>query len=68
MYNNLNWQKIALNRITNDTKELAASYNEVFNATTSLELKQFLNEITPDLIAIQLKLQDKLRTLTSAKA
>jgi hypothetical protein len=61
MLHNDNWQAIALRRIFSDTLELTKSYNEFFNCTTDQDLKNFLNEITPDLVAVQMKLQDKLR-------
>lgn len=63
-----NWQAKALHRILSDTQELAKSYNELFNHSTDPQLKNFLNDLTPELIAIQMKLQDRLREQITAPA
>lgn len=54
---------LVLRCILRDIRELTTAYNDVFNKCDSQDLKHFLNDLTPDLIAAQMKVQDKLRIL-----
>jgi len=56
-------EETALNRLIHETHLLSQEFVTTFNGATDPDFKSFLNEISPNLIAIKMLMQDRLRLL-----
>lgn len=58
------WEETALNSLLYQTDNLSKEYVQYFNGSSlHPDFQKFLNEISPNLIAIKMQLQDRLRAL-----
>lgn len=63
------WEETALNSLIYQTDKLSKEYVQYFNGThNNPDFKNFLNDVSPNLIAIKMQLQDRLRSLQQQPA
>lgn len=60
---NLSYQIADLQRLIKATHNLSEEFVAAFNETDSREFQNFLNELTPNIIAAKMMLQDRLRAI-----